>query len=88
MNTHRAWVGLSTPVNCYVRKDDARPVLGALSVALYPYGSTVAAATPAATSPATGQAQFTVGTSTTRGMYRFTVTSDGALVYDGILEVV
>lgn len=89
MQTHRAYHDAATALTCWVRGATGKTDLTAatLRVPLYPYGSSTETTTLAATTPAAGQVQVTVPSDTSVGLYRFAIEADGAVVYDGLLEV-
>lgn len=93
MQTHRAYADADTTVTCWVRTGGAKPDFSgnALVAHVYPYGQQTATAEIAASSPEAGRVDFTVTAGSQRtpqGLYRFAIEANGAVVYDGLLEVV
>lgn len=95
MNTHRAHMGSTTTLTCWVRDEAGKRDLAgkALTVPVYAYGMGVPLLTLDATQVATGQVAFDITQPATeryfeRGLYRFTVKADDEVAYSGLLELV
>lgn len=95
MNTHRAYHGATTTLTAWARTDTGkRDMTGdTLVCTVYRYGQTTDLTTLPVTSPAAGKLSVTVSEDATEtylshGLYRFAITADGAVVYDGLLEIV
>lgn len=95
MNTHRAHIGTTTAVTCWVRDDAGKRDLSGqpLSVPVYAYGMSVPLMTLDAAQVATGQIEFTVSQPALEryfapGLYRFAIKAGEEQVYGGLLEVV
>jgi len=93
MNTHRAYYGADTLIDCYIRNAAGPVALTSLRAPVYAYGRNDELTTLPASIEGEGKATLTVTSDATEshlgpGLYRFAIEDLGRVVYDGLLEIV